>query len=367
MSHDKPVHVVHLVYAFSVGGLERIIANVINHLPAESYHHTIIALTQVDTDFMLAEELNCEFYALHKAPGTSVKLHGKVFRLLRKIKPQVLQTYNLACVEFHPIAFLAGVPVRIHAEHGRDINDPSGSNNKYKLLRRVASWFTHHVIAVSLDLHQWLINEVKVSARKAKLILNGVDTQCYQPVSTERYPPLVFGHVARLSPIKNQHNLIAAYAQACTTDSQFARNTQLSVVGDGELSETLQQQVASLASDINVRLQGQRHDMPQVYQAFDVFVLSSDAEGIPMTMLEAMASGLPVLSTNVGGIPAIVTAQSGFLLEPQSIDALAKGFLSMYAYRSQWQKMGKAARERIIEQFSQQKMLADYAMLYQGR
>ena len=364
----------HLVYSFDVGGLERIIANCIASLP-DNYEHTIVALSSYSDEFVAQLSKPAKMIALNKPQGQSWGTFKQFYNILKQEKPDILHSYNLASFEFQTMAALARVPYRLHAEHGRDVHDPDGSNKKYQLLRKLLSPFVHNIVSVSDDLHQWLINTVGLSAKKCQLILNGVDTTQYKPAETSNKTPqknLTFGHVGRLQAIKNQKNLIESYILACQQSESFKANTQLAIVGKGPLKEALEQQIATSACQQNMHLWGERHDMPKVYQDIDVFVMSSDAEGVPMTMLEAMASGLPVVSTSVGGIPEVTSKEQAILVDAKSAEALSEGLLLMFdkyqaegEYGPVFSDMQRASTKLVEDRFSQTSMIKKYLALYQ--
>ncbi|TDF37301.1 glycosyltransferase [Alteromonadaceae bacterium M269] len=358
--------VAHLVYSFEVGGLERIVANCITSMPAGT-KHTVIALRSYSPEFVESIAMDVEVICLDKPEGQSWKSFYDFHKVLRKVKPDVLHSYNLASLEYQFVGWLNRIPMRLHAEHGRDISDPTGSNKKYQFLRRVMSRFVHKIVSVSDDLHQWLINDVGTKPSKCQLIRNGVNTDAYniEQGAQKEEQQVVFGHVARLQSIKNQQGLIEAYFMAAAEDASFKQNTKLIIVGTGALESSLKDYVASQEDSVLVEFWGERHDMPEVYKAFNVFVMASHAEGIPMTMLEAMSSGLPVLSTAVGGIPEITTTAFADLVPPKSVDELAKGFLRTYQKRDSFGGMGQKARENVIKNFSQEKMVKDYYSLYE--
>ena len=368
-SGKNTVKVVHLVYTFIAGGLERIVVNCMASMPDDT-EHVVVALHSYSPSFVESLDRNIELICLDKPEGQSWKSFYDFHKVLRTVKPDILHTYNLASLEYQLVGWVNRIPMRLHAEHGRDISDPTGSNKKYQFLRRVMSCFVHKIVSVSDDLHQWLMTDVGIKQSKCQLIRNGVNTEAYnlkqrQGSDDTENSTIVFGHVARLQSIKNQQGLIEAYFQAASENDDFRRNTKLVIVGTGALEESLKKYVSMHEDAGDVEFWGERHDMPEVYKAFDVFVMASHAEGIPMTMLEAMSSGLPVLSTAVGGIPEITTAEFADLVSPRSVDDLAKGFATLYEKRASFESMGLKARENVIDSFSQEKMVKDYYSLYE--
>ena len=213
-------HVVHLVYRFAAGGLENVIVQLINGLPADRFRHTVVALTSVDPDFQRrVKHSDVRFVALDKPPGQPFAMYPRMWRLLRQLKPDVFHSCNLAALEFAPVAAAAGVPRRVHAEHGWDVADPDGSNRKYQVLRRVYQRFVQQFVVVSEQLQHYLLERVGIEATRVELIANGVDTQTFCPDVSDPMPPdwpfdpvgpWVIGTVGRLEPIKNQMLLARA-------------------------------------------------------------------------------------------------------------------------------------------------------------
>ncbi|HEY0065167.1 MAG TPA: glycosyltransferase, partial [Telluria sp.] len=177
---ERPL-IVHLTYALDVGGLETLIVEAINKMPVDQYRHAIVCLTRF-TDFRhRITRPEVEVIALDKQPGLGLGTHVTLWRLLRRLRPTILHTYNLACAEYAFTATLAGVPVRVHAEHGRDAGDPQGKNPKHQLLRRLLLPFIDCYVAVSDELQQWLLGPVGIPRAKVLLIDNGVDTTRFAP------------------------------------------------------------------------------------------------------------------------------------------------------------------------------------------
>ncbi|ALO36465.1 hypothetical protein CMT41_18240 [Colwellia sp. MT41] len=367
MNNSKPV-IAHLIYRFDIGGLERVMVNCINAMQNEGYQHIVIALTEV-SDF--AKHLNdsVKVYQLDKKSGKDLKSHWRLLKLLRKIKPDLLHTYNLATIEYHPISRLAGVKAHIHAEHGRDNSDPQGLNKKHNLLRQLISPFVDYFVPVSTDLHQWLDVTVGVSNKKNVLIRNGINIDEFHHLRNHQEDnehQVRFIHVARLDPVKNQVGLLKAFAILVQRKKLTVNDIYLTVVGDGNEMQALIVLAEGLGISSLIEFTGARSNIAELLSNSDVFVLSSIAEGIPMTVLEAMASSLPVISTNVGGLAELVTDdETGYLVEKQNAEALSSA-MEKYINNSKLIKLhGRSARSYIFKHFSEQKMVSEYLRLYQ--
>jgi sugar transferase (PEP-CTERM/EpsH1 system associated) len=277
----------------------------------------------------------------------------------------VLHSYNLAAVEYACTAALAGVPVRVHAEHGRDAGDPHGLNRKHNLLRRGVTPFIDRYIPVSDDLQRWLRQVVGVPDAKTLMIANGVDTERFKPSVRAARDEFVIGTVGRIQDVKNQSGLIDAFILLRDMLPAERHRLRLSIVGDGPLLGKITEKVRAAGLQDVVWLPGSRTDIADLMAGFDVFALPSIAEGTPVTILEAMACGLPVVASNVGGIPEVVEQQSTGMLVPPSDAAALAGALARYVQDPQLAaRHGAAGRLRVERSNSIAAMVAGYAGLY---
>jgi sugar transferase (PEP-CTERM/EpsH1 system associated) len=289
----------------------------------------------------------------------------------------VLHTYNLGTIEYHATALLAGVPVRVHAEHGRDAGDPHGVNRKHNLLRRLLVPVIDRYVPVSRDLERWLRGTVGIPQAKVELIDNGVDTERFRP-ATEASPeawsapvdgraPFVIGTVGRLQDVKDQATLIDAFARLRAMLPEQRGRLRLVLVGDGPLRAKLAQRMADAGLQDCAWLAGPRSDVAPPMRSFSLFALSSIAEGTPVTMLEAMASGLPVVSTAVGGIPDLVQdGVTGILVPVGDAQRLAEALAAYVLDAERTRLHGAAGRARIEQKYSVSAMLGHYVDLYDG-
>jgi sugar transferase (PEP-CTERM/EpsH1 system associated) len=365
--------VAHLIYRLDIGGLETLLVDAINRMPAHKYRHAVICLTDYTEFAQRITRPGVELVALHKPPGLELGTHKRLFKLLRQMRPEVLHTYNLGTIEYHATALLAGVPVRVHAEHGRDASDPHGVNRKHNLLRRLLVPAIDRYVPVSRDLERWLRGVVGIPQAKVQLIDNGVDTERFHPATGAAAEPwnapgvFVIGTVGRLQDVKDQACLIDAFVLLRAMLPEQRDRLRLVLVGDGPLRERLAQKIAGAGLQDCAWLPGPRSDVDVVMRSFSLFALSSIAEGTPVTMLEAMASGLPVVSTAVGGIPDLVAdGASGALVPAGDPQRLAEALAAYVLDAERTRRHGAAGRARIEQQYSVAAMLSAYVDLYDG-
>jgi sugar transferase (PEP-CTERM/EpsH1 system associated) len=365
--------VAHLIYRLDIGGLETLLVDAINRMPAHKYRHAVICLTDYTEFAQRITRPGVALVALHKPPGLELGTHKRLFKLLRNMRPEVLHTYNLGTIEYHATALLAGVPVRVHAEHGRDASDPHGVNRKHNLLRRLLVPAIDRYVPVSHDLERWLRGVVGIPQAKVQLIDNGVDTERFHPATGPADEPwnapggFVIGSVGRLQDVKDQACLIDAFALLRTMLPEQRDRLRLVLVGDGPLRARLAQKILDAGLQDCAWLPGPRSDVDVVMRSFSLFALSSIAEGTPVTMLEAMASGLPVVSTAVGGIPDLVAdGSSGALVPAGDPQRLAEALATYVRDEERTRRHGAAGRARIEQKYSVAAMLSAYVDLYDG-
>jgi len=367
--------IVHIVFRFDTGGLENGVVNIINHLPRDAYRHAVISLTDV-TDFRRrVMRADVEFIALNKRPGHAYTLYPRLFRLFREMRPAIVHSRNLAALETVAPAWAAGVPIRIHGEHGRDMLDLHGANRKYQWVRKLYRPFVTHYIALSRDLERYLCASVGVPIARVAQIYNGVDAVRFRPAESGRSviegcpfrdPRLwLVGTVGRMDPVKDPLNLVRAFIQALQLAPVKRERMRLVLVGDGALySEARAMLTGAGVADL-AWLPGERDDVPDILRGLDCFVLPSLGEGISNTILEAMATALPVIATNVGGNGELVDAGvTGELVPARDPHALAQPMLAYGRDREAAKAAGRNGRARVEREFSLEAMLGRYRGLY---
>jgi sugar transferase (PEP-CTERM/EpsH1 system associated) len=369
--------VAHVLHRFDVGGLENGVVNLINRMPAERFRHAVIALTEVGEFRHRVQREDVQFHALHKPPGQGLRVAPKLVRLLRELRPSVVHTRNLGALEMALPSMWAGVPVRVHGEHGWDVGDPDGRSLKCRLVRRVYRPFVHRYVALSCQLQRYLVERVGVPPDRIEQIYNGVDTQRFRPALQGRTPIVgapfasdpslwLVGTVGRLQAIKDPLLLGRAFARALELHPEARHRLRLVVAGDGTLRQALQQLLADSGHAALTWVCGERDDVPDVMRGLDAFVLPSRAEGISNTILEAMATGLPIIATDVGGNGELLSdGVTGRLVRADDTDALARAMLDDLADPLRARQRGTAAREVAQRRFSLDQMVLAYGNLYE--
>ena len=383
----RPPLVAHIIYALGTGGLENGLVNIINRSPPGRYCHAIICLTAAEAFAGRLTVPDVEVIELHKRPGHDPGMYFRLWRTLRRLRPAIVHTRNLAALETQVLGLLLTGCKRVHGEHGRDVSDLDGSNRKYQWLRRLLTPLIHRYIAVSQDLAQWLVSTVRIAPDKVTRIYNGVDHSRFLPrfgtdgdSATRRLrtslPGMpvgflpdagcrVVGTVGRLAAVKDQQALICALAHIFRESPQQRQTLRCILVGDGPERAALTAAIAQHGLEDSVWLAGDRDDIPDLLACMDVFVLPSLGEGISNTVLEAMATGLPVIATRVGGNPELVQdGVTGLLVSVADVPALAAAIVELLDDPARCDQMGRAAVQRVTTDFEWERTVSAYLGVY---
>ena len=370
--------VVHVIGEFGIGGMENGIVNLINQTPPERYRHAIIGLKSSTVMQDRLTNPDVRVVALGKTGGKAFGIYGQVYQLLRQWKPAIVHTRNLPTIDMVVPAALAGVRRRVHGEHGRDMVELAGGNKKYNLIRRVVSPLVHQYVAVSKDIEGWLHDTVGVPDRKIEQIYNGVDVTRFYPADSGRaalpdggprpdFAPagvVVFGTVGRMATVKDQMTLARAFVELVELAPDSRDKVRLVMVGEGELRSPVESLLAEAGLSDLAWLPGARSGISDFLRALDVFVLPSLNEGISNTILEAMASGLPVIATNVGGNPELVSPETGQLVPKSDPPAMARAMKAYLDSPALLRDHGRAGRKRAEVTFSLTVMTERYLSVY---
>ncbi len=369
-SEGPPPLIVHVIYALGTGGLENGLINIINRCPPGRYRHAIICLTESSPFAGRLTTPDVSVHELRKRAGHDWGMYWRLWRLLRRLRPAVVHTRNLAALETQILGLVMPGVKRVHGEHGRDVSDLHGTNPTYRRLRRGLNPLIHRFICVSQDLHRWLVGDVRIPAGKVTQIYNGVDLARFDLRGehsdlTPSGAPQVIGTVGRLATVKGQAQIIRALAHIFAQHPQRRQQLRCIVVGDGPERAALEAEAFARGVADAVEFRGDRSDIPQQLAQMDVFVLPSLNEGISNTILEAMASGLPVVATDTGGNPELVQAGvTGTLVPVGDAEALGEAILELLDDPAKRQEYGAAAKRRIQREFDWNTTVLAYLGVY---
>jgi sugar transferase (PEP-CTERM/EpsH1 system associated) len=366
--------IAHIVDRLAVGGMENGLVNILNHSEARSFRHAVVCL-RPETDFRRRiRNPEVEVLCIDKRPGKDPGAYLRLWALLRRLKPAIAHTRNLPVVDMVVPATAAGIPIRIHGEHGRDVLEETGGNRKYNALRRTLAPLVTAYVAVSRDIQGWLSGTVGLPKAKITQIYNGVDAKRFHPAAGPRPRPpvegfddgtVVIGTVGRMQTVKDQPNLARAFVHLVDRFPDGRRRLRLVMAGDGPLQAECEAILAEAGLSHLAWLPGSREDVPDIMRMLDIFVLPSRIEGVSNTILEAMATGLPVVATATGGNPELVRAGRTGLLVPIAAPSALAAALAFYAEDAERRRAhGDAARRLVEHEFGLSVMVGRYLGLY---
>ncbi len=349
----RRLRVCHVSLTLKTGGLERLLADIARHHD-EGCTPEFLALTEVGRFAEIIRDAGCTVHRLN--PSGRFGQLKQMVQLFRRGQYDVVHTHNTYPHLYASIAArLAGVPVVVNTRHGQR----AGHGWKSRTQFRWASHLVNRIIAVSDDAARLCVNADGVKPRKVIRIWNGIDIDDFQFTGPVTSPVAI--SVARLSAEKDFQSLLQAMAIAV----REVPDLKLKLVGDGPERLRLEQLTDELKLRDHVEFLGERKDVPELLSQAGFFVTASLTEGISLTLLEAMAVGLPVVATSVGGNSEIVDpALTGRLVPPADPKQLAAAIVAMCHEKAQWPEMGKAGRKRVEEHFEVRRMVSDYEDLY---
>lgn len=358
--------IAHVLSSFGMGGQERVALDLARVQRADGHQVTAIALAEQEGP--LAAEFRAlgvtTFNVAKRGPSLDPTLAFRLSRCLTQSGADVAHTHNPHALVYGSLAASLAGAACVHSKHG--VN-PDASRRLW--LRRAASSIVDAYVAVTPSLARIAIAQSECDPTLLHVIPNGIDTSRFaldlaarSRIRAELGIPenaWVVGTVGRLSPEKNQTLLIDAVAP------MLDPRRHLVIVGDGPSRESLERHARTTMRPELIHFTGARKDIAELMSAFDIFALTSSSEGLPLVLLEAMAMGLPVLSTSVGGIPDLVEhGVTGFLVPSGDCIALVSQLVWLASRPQAAIEVASAARRRVLDHHSTTHMARDYEGLY---
>lgn len=365
MFPSERLRVLHMVPSFSVGGAEQFVGHLMVGL-SETHDVFGVGLSPARNSPIEAklERANIPLWHLGKRPGFDPRMFSCVDRVLRQIRPHVVHTHMSVLRYALPSVLRRRIPVVLHtlnnvAEHETDA------------FGRALQWFAFRGAVLPVAVSREVAASVKrVYGVECKaMIPNCIPVENYRRILDERIrwrekegfdrDAILFTCVGRLEPQKNPLLLVKAFAAL-----NHAR-IHLIMLGEGSLRETLAAYIREHGLERRVHLLGKRNEVPECLAASDVFVLSSNWEGNPLAVMEAMAAGLPIIGTTVGGVPELVeSGQQGILVPPGDCAAFTEAMRTVLNNPEKRMAMANAAYARAMAAFNVERMAQGYESIY---
>jgi glycosyltransferase involved in cell wall biosynthesis len=348
----------HIYPTFAVGGAQARFAAIANHF-GRRWHHAIVALDGVtDCRERLDPGLDVSFPVVATKKGDT---RGNVLRyraFLREMRPQTLVTANWGAIEWDMANALRPVARHIHVEDGFGPEERSMQLKRRVLTRRLVLRSCTTVLP-SRNLLRIAEDIWKLPKTRLRYIPNGIDLTRFQPTAPSRGVPVI-GTVAALRAEKNIARLLRAFALVSDLPARLV------IIGDGPERAALTAQAEALGLADRVTFTGHQTDPASLIAGFDIFAMSSDTEQMPLSLLEAMASGVAVAATGVGDIRAMLPVENQQYVVPCDDTALANALRSLLANPAKRAAAGAANRARAEQDFGQGRMFEAYAALFDG-
>lgn len=364
ISTSKPRHIMQVVHSLTLGGSERLACDLALGLNPSRVRSSICALAIGGPLAERLEEAAVPYYVVNCPPGVQWRVVPRLYQFFRRTQVDVVQTHHIKQLLYSAVgARMAGAAL-VHVEHEFFTLKPPRIRRRLRLAARLCN----RIVVVGHEVKAFLVNEVGLPPSKITVIPNGVDVERYRPrprlprealglPSRER----LIGHVARLEPEKDQASLIRAFRLVADAHA----DTRLVIVGDGSQRGALQRAVAELRLDGRVDFLGLREDVPDLLPHFELFVLPSLSEGLPLAILEAMACERPVVATAIGEIPRVVRqGVTGVTVPPSDPATLAQALIGVLEGPDRAAAMGARARRLVEDAFSLKRVIAQYEVLY---
>jgi len=363
----KPPKVMHLIWSLDQGGAEQVVMHLAKNMDRSRFESVVCCLNERGRYADGVEKEGIKVVALHKRPNIDLMIIPKLMRVLKQEKIQLLHTHLFTANLWGRIAAkLAGVPV-VSTEHNVDV----WKKGIHVALDKMLVHTNSRMIFVSKKVQSFYQKQIPNLSGKSRVLYNGVDLTKFdaknqQSPLRERFGikenEQVIGIVGRLVPQKCHGDFVEAFRLL----KAKKHGVKGLIVGEGPLRESIEEKIRKYHLENDIFLTGFTEDMPAVYRALDVFTLSSSREGFPMTMLEAMAAGVPVVSTDVGGVnECIQNGQNGFLVPPGDVEALANSIAKILGNEDLRKTFIERGKQCVEESFSIEKMARNHEVLYQ--
>jgi glycosyltransferase involved in cell wall biosynthesis len=355
--NGRRLRVAHVSWGLNVGGLEKLLVEFARHADRAHFDLRFISLTTRGTLAGDLERHGWPVIALEEPGGLQPGLVLRLAQLFRRERIDVVHTHDERPLLYGAAAArLARVPRVVHTRHGQKARN----TRRQVVLFRLAASLADRVACVSDDAATLTLRE-GVAPRRVRTVRNGIDLARFAYTGPAPDGPVVT--VARLSPEKDVATLVRAAAVAVREMLSF----RLEVAGDGVCMPALRQLTAELGLEEHVRFHGEVRDIPALLGRARLFVLPSVEEGISLTLLEAMARGLPVVATRIGGNPEVVAdGETGLIVPAREPEIMARAMLQLLNDPEKGRRMGQAGRLRVETHFDVRRMVSAYEALYRN-
>jgi len=357
--------VLHILPSFGLGGMEKVLCAIINRTP-NFVRHAIVPINGCWEARKWIQRNDVSLIPFERPLGT-ISFFRALYQVIKSASPDILMTYNWGATDAIWLARMAGIQHILHSEHGFNVDEAKSTKWKRNLVRWIVYRCVTKLVVVSCDFERFLETKLGIPPDSILLISNGIDTDYFTPNVYDREKirdelgvqpdDVVIGYAGRLDPVKNFPLLIDAFELTLRTNQNF----KLLLIGEGPEREQIEKVCVDYGIQDHVRLVGKKERVLPFLQALDVFALTSFREQMPMSMLEAMAVGIPVVASAVGEIPTILDGQeAGFVHQlEEGVNTFSQSFLRLRDPELR-KRMGGKGRRLVVSQFQEERMIRKY-------
>lgn len=348
-----------IVPSLMTGGAENMASQLATHINKKKFCIELLILAAPTGTALekIIRDMGVKTVYFNKNLGFNLKTILKMYQYLNQFNPDVIHTHLSGCIYAIPWALIHGIKI-LHTIHSRPIYEG------YGIIRRILKYLYHLKQAIPIAISDTIAKETielyGVTPQMVETVYNPVDILKFSKVlgARVRKDEIIFANVARFSPPKNQMVLVESFCRV----SKEIPTAKFVLIGDGETKSLVEERVKELKLEDKVEFTGNISNIPQRLANADIFVLPSQYEGLPLTILEAMAAGLPIIATRVGGIPDVVK-ENGILVEVGDIEGLTGAMIRLARDKILREKMGAISRLE-AQKYDLTEICTQYEQLY---
>jgi len=372
LKYRNTMKILHLIDTFGIGGMENVLINLINKMNESKYNHFICCYNADDNFIQRLSRTDTDITILKKRKGNDLTIPFKIAKICNRKQIDIIHARGWTMYAEGLLASKISPSVKgfIYGFHGKTFEDVLNKKRRRMFMEWFLARFTARIVTLSEGMRDDYASSVYIRKKRITVINNGIDIQKFSKkidknkirkkfgISPEE---IVLGCVARLDPVKDLITLLKGYkmAQKCKAD------ISLLIVGDGPCMDQIKKISCKFKLKNKIIFTGMRNNIPELLQLMDVYVQTSLYEGMSNTILEAMAAGLPVIATSVGGNNEIVIhKKTGLLIPPKEPGALSKAINCLYVDPEKRKEYGKQGHLKVKHSFSIKKMVTNYQYLY---
>lgn len=364
----KQLSVLHVVLSLEAGGLERVVIDLARELSAFEQRASILCIDALGVLAPIARAAGINVHCAEKGPGLRWAAVDAIRSVLRAVRPDVVHTHQIGALFYLTQISRELMPVLVHTEHSNQLRryQTFRAKLRYLTMLLIAGRRADRMFGVSENATRSILRSRLIARSKLYSVPNGIDLSRFQPRAGDNslrlrmgIPPdsVVLGSVGRLDETKRPDIFLDAFERI---SGEFP-NAHLLFVGDGPLMPALRGLAATLRIADRVHFAGFQQNPEQYLALLDIFVLTSRMEGMPLSVLEAAAVGVPVIASRVGGLEEMSDKGKALLLyDFHDMDALHGGMRKLISDRTFRRQLGQAGREHILGTYSAPKMAFDY-------